>query len=166
MHVPIGTLLVNRGVLTREQIDRALQRQHSTGEPLGLICENLFQICPKAIEEAWAEQYSQLTRTTDPELEHFEPRALEFVTRRQAWQFQVLPIRFDGRELMIATTKENLRRALRFATNVIGVPAYLVLAESEKLRAALCRHYPINGMSSDGSHDTMFADLLQRVAGK
>ena len=37
-------------------------------------------------------------------------------------------VRFDGEELMIATTAAHLRKALRFATRVIGVPAYFVMS--------------------------------------
>jgi hypothetical protein len=82
------------------------------------------------------------------------------ITRRQAWQFRVLPVRFDGRELMLATTRSQLRRALRFANNVLGLPVFLVLSESRPLGEALCRHYPMPGMSATAIDDDAMDHLL------
>ncbi|UCD76871.1 MAG: hypothetical protein JSV91_08070 [Phycisphaerales bacterium] len=156
----LGQLLVTRGVLTTAQLSLALERQECTGEPLGLICERWFGVPPQEIEAAWAAQYAGLTRTIDPSVEVYEERALELVTRRQAWQFRILPLRFDTHELMMATTQRHLPRALRFATSVIGVPAFFVLAEPEALGRALCRHYPLPGMTPGSVDD----DLLQHYA--
>jgi len=149
MIVQLGQLLVRAGVLTQNQVEAALLEQTRTGQPLGLICEERFNVDPDAIETAWAEQYAQITRSVDPRREAFEPHALEYISRRQAWQFSVLPIRFDDAELMLATTSANLRRALRFANNVLRVPSYYVLAERQALAEALREHYPITGMTEE-----------------
>src|SRR5690606_4759256 len=109
----LGEVLVRRGILTETQVERVLDDQRRSGRPFGVICEEMFAIQPDTIEDAWAEQYAGLTRKINPEIEAFEDRALSLVTRRQAWQFRVLPIRFDGEELMLATTSSQLRRALR-----------------------------------------------------
>jgi hypothetical protein len=148
MIVQLGQLLVQAGVLTQDQVEAALLEQARSGDPLGLICERRFGVDPERIETAWALQYAQITRRVDPLGEVTDPHAMELVSRRQAWQFSVLPLRFDGPELMLATTQANLHRALRFANKILGMPAYFVLAEREALGAALCRHYPINGLTS------------------
>ena len=163
MTIRIGDLLVQSGVITPDQADQILSQQQQSGEPFGLIAEQLFQVDPDLIEQAWATQYAQWTRVIDPTVEVFESTALELVSRRQAWQFQVLPIRFDERELMMATTQSSLRRALRFATNVIGVPIYLVLADEEPLGEMLCTHYPMRGMSSASLGTGALDDLMQKV---
>ncbi|MHC4989673.1 MAG: hypothetical protein ACYTGC_01730 [Planctomycetota bacterium] len=149
MEVRIGELLVQAGVLTDEQCAIILERQQQSAEPFGLICERLFGVDPGKVEDAWAQQYASLTRLIDPEVEDFEPRALDMVTRRQAWQFRVLPIRFDGDELMMATTPDYLRRALRFATRVVRAPTFLVMTDVETLGEALCAQYPLPGMTPD-----------------
>jgi len=161
MEVRIGQLLVDNRVLTSREVGLVLAEQHRTGEPFGVISERMFQIDPEIIERAWATQYAGLTRTVVPEAETFDQFALDVVTRRQAWQFRVLPIRFDDGELMIATTQQHLRRALRFATGVIGVPVFLVLCTPEQLGDALCRHYPLAGMTTRSVND----DLMDRVLG-
>ncbi len=147
--VRLGQILIEAGVLAPDQVARILLVQEQTGEPLGLLAERLFSVDPTAIEEAWARQYAGLTRTVDPEIEVFEERALAVVTRRQAWQFRILPLRIEGRELLMVTTQRHLRRALRFATNVIGVPVFFVLADPVALGRALCRHYALPGMTPE-----------------
>ncbi|MCA9295563.1 MAG: hypothetical protein KC983_03580 [Phycisphaerales bacterium] len=163
MIVQLGQLLVHAGVLTQDQVEAALLEQARTGDPLGLICEERFGVDPERIETAWAMQYAQITRTVDPLTEVTDSAALELVSRRQAWQFSVLPLRFDGSELMLATTQENLQRALRFANKILGVPAYFVLADREALGAALCRHYPINGLTSTSLDTTVPGRRLMRA---
>lgn len=149
----IGEILVQRGVLTQQQVDQLIDHQRQTGRPLGWLAEQHFGIAPIAIEDAWAEQYAGLARTVDPEFEVYAQEATELVTRRQAWQFCVLPIRFDEDQLLVATTQRHLRRALRFATNVIGVPVFFVMAEPLALGQALCKLYPLPGLTPESVED-------------
>ena len=162
MEVRIGQLLVEAGVLSEQQVQIVLSHQHQSAVPFGLLCERLFGVEPIQVEEAWARQYGTLTRTILPALESFDDRALQTVTRRQAWQFRVLPVRFDDGEMMIATTEQFLRRALGFAINVLQVPTYLVLADPMALGEALCRHYPLPGMTPDCVTDAGLDRLLFR----
>jgi len=153
MELRLGELLVDRGVLDQGQVAAILAQQHRTGEPFGSLAESIFGVDPDVIEGAWAHQYARLTRVIDPDAETFDPRATALVSRRQAWQFRVLPVRFDGPELMLATTERHLRRTLRFATNVLGVPVYLVMCTPEGLGRGLCRHFPWAGMSPESMLD-------------
>ncbi len=164
MEFRLGQLLVEQGVLDADQVQNVLLRQQETGEPFGLISEHMFNINPETIENAWALQYARMTRNIDPEVEVYELRALELITRRQAWQFRILPVRFDGNELMIATTQQHLRRALRFAVNVISIPVYFVMADSDKLGAALCKHYELPGMTPESVADESIERMLRRPA--
>jgi hypothetical protein len=166
MELRLGELLVESGVLNERQVQEILDRQQDSAEPFGLLAERLFRVDPGAIEAAWARQYASLTRTIDPEVEVFDEKALELVTRRQAWQFRVLPVRFEPRELMMATTQVHLRRALRFATNVIGIPVFLVMAEPGALGRALCRHYPMPGMTPTSVLNDGLESMLRNVTNR
>jgi hypothetical protein len=160
MELRLGKVLIDQGLLTNEQSETVLREQKRTGEPFGLLCERLFNVDPAAVEDAWATQYASLSRTIDPLQEPVDSKMLELVTRRQAWQFRVLPIRMDGRELVMATTRQHLRRSLRFATGVIGTPVFLVLATPEMLGEALCRYYPLPGMTPRSVNDSEMDRLL------
>ena len=143
----IGELLVAAGVLNETQVEAILEQQRVSSEPFGLLSERLFNIDGRLIEQAWARQYSSLTRLVDPITEVYDERATALVTRRQAWQFRVLPIRFDGADLMIATAEPFICRALGFITHVIGVSSYLVLADPRRLGETLCRLYAFPGLT-------------------
>ncbi len=160
MQVRLGEVLIEQGVITRAQADSILTEQRRTGEPFGLLCERLYSVHPAAVEHAWAMQYASLSRTIDPMNESIQEQAIALVTRRQAWQFRILPLRFEGRELMMATTSQHIRRALRFAIGVINVPVYLVLANPEALGEALCRYYPLPGMCPQSINDDQMDRIL------
>jgi len=147
MRLPIGELLIQQGVITSEQCEQVLERQRLTQRPFGEIAEELLGIPGRSVEKAWAEQYATETRWLDAAIEPADPAVQDLVSRRQAWQFRILPLGYDGNELMICTTKEGLVRALNFVTRQLPVACYFVLTEPESLGMALMRHYPMDGMS-------------------
>lgn len=149
MTIRLGDVLVKRGVITPAQRDSILDYQRLTGRPFGELVEKLFSVRESAIESAWAEQYAGMARLVDPRAESVDPEVLPLIDRRQAWQFRMLPLRFDGPELMVCTTEKHLVRALKFAGWKIRAQCYFVLAEPQALGEALARHYPMAGMSPE-----------------
>jgi hypothetical protein len=146
MEIRLGDLLVRNGVLTDEQRQSVLEKQRRTGRPFGEIAEHLFGVSQKAVERAWAEQYAMITEPVDPRRERTDEIALALIDRRQAWQFCMLPLRFDGDELVVCTTQEHLVRAMRFAGWRIKAPCYFVLSDPQTLGKAMMKHYPMEGM--------------------
>jgi hypothetical protein len=145
MESRLGDVLVHRGVLNAGQVDRVMAEQGRTGEPFGVLCEKLYNVDPHEVEAAWGEQYARLTMRIDPHTEDFDLVALGLVDRRQAWQFGCLPVRWDGAEVMVATSESNLVRAHRFCTHSIDHPVFLVLCEQEDLESSLQRWFPLPG---------------------
>ncbi len=145
MTAPLGHLLVRNGVLDQRQVRRALEEQSRTGVPFGVACEQLFSVDPRDIEDAWADQYAGLTRTVDLAVEALDSTALGVVERRQAWQFGVFPVRWDGGELMVATTSDLLVRAHRFMSTHRREPVFFVMTSHRGLVEALQRAYPLPG---------------------
>jgi hypothetical protein len=147
MRLPIGELLIRQGVMTHEQCEQVLDRQRLTQRPFGEIAEELLGISARSVERAWAEQYATETRWVDATLEPIDPAVHDLITRRQAWQFRILPLGYDGNELMVCTTKDCLVRAMNFVGRHLPVPCFFVLTEPESLGLALMRLYPMDGMS-------------------
>ncbi len=142
----IGELLVRQGALTPSQVEQVLEEQARCALPFGSICEQLFGIAPEIVEACWVEQYTELTGSLKPDFDQCDPSVLNTLTRRQAWQFRVVPLRWEEGALVLATTSDHLQRALRFATQVIPVPVFFVITDAEDLGLALCDHYPIAGL--------------------
>jgi hypothetical protein len=161
----LGEILVAHGVLTESDVDRILAVQRETGEPFGLISERLCGVDPGQVEVAWTEQYRRLTETVDTQCEAFDPSVHGLVSRRQAWQFRLVPVRRDGDHLRVLTTGTHLRRALNFAIRVLGMPSYIVLTDPQSLGALLCERYPMGGMTPASVDDGELDKLLGRAPG-
>ncbi|HJN80543.1 MAG: hypothetical protein QF781_04555 [Phycisphaerales bacterium] len=153
MESRLGHLLVRNGVLEARQVTRALAEQSRTGAPFGLVCERLFGTDPRDIERAWADQYASLTQTVDLARESLDPAVLALITRRQAWQFGIVPIRWDEGELMVATIPSLLVRAHRFVARTVDRPAFFVMTSRTDLLRTLGSKYPLPGaMLPDAGH--------------
>ncbi len=117
------------------------------------------------LEREFRDRLATLHRLHEIAVEHdAADRVAELVTRRQAWQFRILPLRFEGRELLIATTQQHLRRALRFATNVIGIPVFFVMADPMDLGRALCDRFPLPGMTPESVIDEPSPETPRNLA--
>lgn len=147
--VRLGEILIEQGLLTTEQVDHIVKHQRTTARPFGALAEELFGVTEKQVELAWALQYTRISQRVDPTLEQICPNALCAVSRRQAWQFRVMPLRFEDGELILATTGDHLARALRFASRCLSVPCYFVIAEADRLGESLAEHFPMGGLGKE-----------------
>lgn len=145
----LGDLLVRNGALTPTQRDAVLAAQRTRGGPFGALAEEMFGVSPSAVEAAWAEQYATFAQHTDPRSYSINPRALEVISRRQAWQFCILPLDFSGDDLLACTTPEHLVRAMKFAGWRLGHAVQFLLAQPSPLGEALAKHYPLAGMNPE-----------------
>jgi len=141
--IKIGEILVLHGVLTRDQVELILEAQRETSRPFGDLAERMFGVCPKAIEDAWVAQYLSTVGITDLDDVNVDVECLRVLSRRQAWQFHLLPVNRDGGELTMATDEGNMVRALNFATRSVGEDVHLIVANRRQLRDFLMTHFPV-----------------------
>lgn len=141
--IQIGELLVEQGVLSRKQVEHILKVQKLSHRPFGDLAERLYGIAPKAVEDAWVEQYLRVAGVVDLEDRKVETECLRTLNRRQAWQFHLLPMNRDPEAMSMATSADNLVRSVNFATRKIDEPVYFMIAERQQLREFLMKHYPV-----------------------
>jgi hypothetical protein len=157
--IRIGEILVERGVLSEQQVFEVLQAQKQQRLPFGVLAERMFDVTIESIEEAWVDQYHRFTGTIDLDDQPFDDDALRLINRRQAWQFQILPIGFESSgELLVAASRTRLARAVTFAANHFESVVYFRIAESEQLRDFLRTHYPMPEISDE------LLDIARRYA--
>ncbi len=159
----IGEILIEQGLLTPREVDEILLEQEANKKPFGVIAEWMCGISVEAIEEAWATQYTQNAPEIDPSV--YKPRqdAMQMMTARQAWQFRCIPMSIEGNTLVLATTKQHIHRALKFATRVLSCPAYFVLTTDSKLAEALNEHYPMSRLGDASATDKTMKALMQKL---
>ena len=139
----IGQLLVEQGVLTDAQVQHILRVQKESHRPFGDLAERLFGIDPRAVEDAWVEQYCRTVGTIDLDEVEIDSDCLRLLNRRQAWQFHVLPTNRADDALNIATSADDLVRAVNFSARKIDEPLCFLIAERKQLREFLMKHYPV-----------------------
>lgn len=144
MSKPMGQILVDRGVLSDTQREEVLRAQRGTNRPFGELAESMFDVSQHEIEAVWAEQYGEIAEWIDPSTLDIPEHVLCVLSGRQAAQFAMIPIRYAGRSLVLCTTREQLPRALRFASSTFGAECTLALCETEQLTSGLQRHYDVD----------------------
>lgn len=143
----IGELLVEQGVMTSQQVVKVLEAQRRLHQPFGVIAESMFEVTLQSIEQAWTEQYVRRTGRLDLRDVRVEGIALNMVTRRQAWQFQMLPLHFDEEgDLLIAAGRSRLPRAVTFAAHRLPCTAYFRVASDRQMERFLQRYFPLAGL--------------------
>lgn len=148
--IRIGEILVEQGVLTEQQVFEIVQAQKKLQLPFGVLAEQMFDVTLESIENAWIEQYHRFTGTIDLKEQTFDERALRMINRRQAWQFECIPVNFEpGGELLMAASRRRLARAVTFATNRLDKVVYFRVAESDEIQAFLRKHYPMPEISEE-----------------
>jgi hypothetical protein len=141
--IQIGQLLVEQGVLTEAQVGHILKVQKISQRPFGDLAERLYGIDPKAVEDAWVEQYVRMVGVVDLEDVEIETECLRLLNRRQAWQFHLLPLNRRDESLQMATSADNLVRSVNFVTRKMDEPVHFLIAERAQLREFLMKHYPV-----------------------
>ena len=141
--IQIGQLLVEQGVLTERQVAHILKVQKISHRPFGDLAERLYGINPRAVEDAWVQQYIRIAGTVDLDEQKVDEQCLRVLNRRQAWQFHMLPTNRDEQHLNVATSAEQLVRAVNFSSRKLDEPVYFQIAERKQLREFLMKHYPV-----------------------
>jgi len=158
--IRIGEILIEQGVMNAQQVFEVVAAQKKLKLPFGVLAERMFEVTVESIEQAWIEQYHRFTGTIDLTEQRFDDEALRLLSRRQAWQFEMLPIGFEpSGELLMAASRKRLARAVTFATNRIARVVFFRVAESAQLRLFLQKHYPMPEVTDELlAHARQFAD--------
>lgn len=142
----IGHILIEQGVLTQSQVDRALEVQAEREAPLGRVAEQLFDIERTVIIEALAEQVVMRAPEASLATETFDPQCLRMIAAKQAWDNLILPIRWEDGELLCATTVETLPGAIELLQQKLECPFHFAIAEMRPLEEFIASLYAYEGV--------------------
>jgi hypothetical protein len=142
----IGNILIEQGVLTPSQVDRALAAQTESEAPLGRIAEQLFDIQRITVIEALAEQVVMRAPDASLATETFDPQCLRMIAAKEAWDCLILPIRWENGELLCATTVETLPAAIELLQQKLDCPFQFAIAEMRPLEEFIASLYAYEGV--------------------
>ena len=143
----IGTLLVERGLVSPDQLEAALQQQRSTGDRLDHVLVEMGFVEPKDVTRAIGEQFDM--PIVDADLRQVDEETLGAIPPQVVFRQRCVPIERrngDGREALRIATSDPFELTvfdeLRLLT---GCHIELVLAEEEDLRQFIRNHYGVGG---------------------
>jgi MSHA biogenesis protein MshE len=138
--LPLGTLLVRKGLISNEQLELALLDQQKTGLRLGELLVQWGWVDSTAISKALAEQYE--LEFVDLDAAQFDRTAIERLTAKEARHYDAIPVRFleDGRLLVGVADPTDVGACDELRTKLGGVS--LVVVDQIELHRALAREYP------------------------
>src|SRR5688572_27406212 len=152
----LGDLLLKEGLISREQIDKALLEGKQNGTRLGYALVKLGFIPETELTRMLARQFGMPA----VDLSRFEvdPRIAKLIPADLATKHLVLPLKRDGRTLTVAMadpTNLGVIDDLKFITRYDIFP---VIAGEYTLRNAIEKHYETG--------DAQMQDLLADIAGE
>src|SRR5450756_2359278 len=151
----LGDLLVKEGLITREQLEKALAEQKTSGSRVGYNLVKMGFIPEIELTKVLARQY----KMPAVDLSKFEvdPRIVKLVPADLAVKHLVLPLKRDGRTLTVAMadpTNLGVVEDLKFITRYDIFP---VIAGEFTLKNAIEKHYE--------SNDIAMCALLDEIEG-
>jgi hypothetical protein len=140
--VRLGDLLVDGGVITREQLSAALRNQVNHGGRLGTNLVELGFIDERALAAGLAKQLS-IPSVTQAQLEQISPDVLRLVPGPLAARLGVVPLRVDAGRLWLAMSDPADRDALDEVARLSRKPVRPLVAPQRAIQLALQKHYRV-----------------------
>jgi len=135
----LGEILVREGLITHEQLRKALLEQKNSGMRLGYTLVKLGFIEETEVSKMLARQY----RMPAVDLSRFEVDAkiLKLIPPDIATKYTVLPLKREGRTLTVAIADPNNVTAIEDIKFITRCDVFPVIAGEYTLRNAIDRYY-------------------------
>lgn len=142
----IGQIFVDMGFITDQQLQLLLEEQHQQpGALLGKLAEDMTLITDEQLAQALGEQMNMKVVTLGDA--PIAPDLLEKLTETMAQLYRVIPVKFDGRRLTVATCDpQNLSIQDELRT-FLGFEIEMVVASEREIKASIERFYSSESLS-------------------
>ena len=150
----LGDLLVAGGIITAEQLEKALNYQRSKGWRLGVCLIKLGYLTEDILHSVLTRQFG--VSLVDLSTCDVEPEVVKLLPRECVVRYQVMPVRRSGNVLSVAMNDPNdvlVLDDLRFRT---GCKIDPLLAHESDIREAIDRYY---GTHKDLELKKVFDDM-------
>jgi hypothetical protein len=163
--VKLGELLVDSGVISREQLSEALSHQRQHGGRLGTCLVELGVVDEKTVASLLAKQLN-IPSASAAQLEKCEAFAIKLVPPSVAEKLRAVPIRQDGDKLWVVMADPTDKQALGELSKVTGKKIRAMVAPELLVQYALERYYKVKRKPRVVQVRTGGTDLLEIDAPK
>lgn len=129
--------------LSAHDVSEILEHQAATRRRFGEIALAWGLCRPRDVWQAW---WDQLSRQQAPAVDlakiGVDAQAAGGISTELAHDFGVIPLRWFGEQLVVATTEHALPRAQSELPRLLGKQVKFVVADAQQLDDALVAYYP------------------------
>ncbi|MBN2608253.1 MAG: Flp pilus assembly complex ATPase component TadA [Candidatus Fermentibacteraceae bacterium] len=140
MNIKLGQLLLSSGIITSKQLEKALEKQNQEGNKLGFHLVDIQAITEDDLNKFLARQQSVESVNIDS-LE-IDEKTVHLITGEIARRYEVLPIKREGRRLIVAMTDPNNLFAIDDLRFSLGMDIEPRVCASSMIKRALTKYYP------------------------
>ncbi len=149
MTIRIGDILIEKQIITQEELDLALKEHQNTKEFLGQTLVRLNIITEEKLLKVLAEQ--QGIEFLDLKETKISDSVIESVPAKFAWHYKIMPTRIDGNVLMVATSNPFDMWPIDDLETNLGYRVEIALAVSSDITEAIKKYYGVG------------ADTIERI---
>lgn len=139
-NVPLGQILIEANLITKQQLDQALEIQKTDGtRKLGEILVNMGALGERDQMKALEDRFK--IPLIDLNVEAVDPKAPALIPENIAVKYNIIPVGVEGKYLTVATSDPMNFYALDDVRLVTNMEVRVVLASYSDIKAAIGKYY-------------------------
>lgn len=159
----LGTILVEKEIISARTLERALERQKGSGRKLGAVLEEMGVITEEELVDTLARQFGFKT------VKNFSGYAfaislLDLIHEDMAVQRTIFPLKLSDGILAIATNDPFDNDTFEFLGKKTGLKIMPVLATRQDILAAVQKHYLRTAAAAADKRKILVVDDSQPIA--
>src|SRR5213080_3115820 len=151
----LGEILVEEGLISHEQLERALLEQSRTDQLLGRILIDLKMVRESDLMAALAKQIG--FRFVDLNDFQIDPSAAMLIPDQVARRYRALPIAYEDSRLLVAMADPANLFALDDIRTITGMELRPVVATAADIETAISKHGRMEGTVEDVASEAALA---------
>jgi type II secretory ATPase GspE/PulE/Tfp pilus assembly ATPase PilB-like protein len=164
MVMRLGEILIEKAIITPQQLEIALKEQQKRGELLGATLIKLGYLKEEQLLKVLSEQLNiPYLKLADIVIDH---SAIEKVPAKFAWHYKIFPIKYAAGKLTIATF--DPLRSLNDVKLFLGYEVEPVLAVEDEIVKAIRKYYgvgaeTVEGIIAKGAEESVSAKPVEKI---
>jgi general secretion pathway protein E len=155
----IATLLLDRGLVTKAQLEDAVAQQRATGERLDRVLVKLGLVNPHDVLKVIGSQFHM--EVVDLHTIEVKPDVLQAIPAKLVYRQNCVPISKENGTLTVATCDPFDLAVLDELRLLTGCSIEVVLADEDELRKFIRDHYGVGGDTLDAMSEGLAAPIAE-----
>ena len=149
MALRLGEILVEKGIISQEELKLALKEQHQTKEMLGHVLVRMGFVTEKKMLQVLAQQ--QGIKFVDPREMNIADKVIKCVPAKFVWHYNIIPISIKDDVLTIAISNPFDMWPVDDLETNLGFKVEMALATTADIKESLKKYYGVG------------ADTIERI---